>query len=153
MPATAPKLGLDGGEQVFGIAVHIVEIAVARDPERVVRDDVHAWKECLQVQSDHVLERHEPRFLRQRDEAGQDRRHLHAREALLPALRIAHGDREVERQVRDVWERVSRVDRERGEHREDLLPEDGVELAQLLLAHLIGADDADARFGKRGDDA
>ena len=34
--------------------------------------------------------------------------------------RVAHGDREVERQPGDVGERVRRVDRERGEHREDL---------------------------------
>ena len=54
---------------------------------------------------------------------GQQRRHLHAREALLAARGVAHDDREVQRQVRDVRERVRGVDRERREHREDAVLE------------------------------
>ncbi len=40
-----------------------------------------------------------------------------------PGHRVAHHRREVERQVRDVRERVRGVDRQRGEHREDALVE------------------------------
>ena len=55
----------------------------------------------------------------QRDEAGEQRRHLHPGEPLLAGRRVAHDDREVQRQVRDVRERVRGVDGERREHRED----------------------------------
>src|SRR6202011_1363764 len=102
-------------------------------PERVVGNDVHAREEGLQVQGDDVLERHEPRVFGERDETRQHRWHLDSREALLPALWVAHRDREVERQVRDVRERVARVDRERSQNRKDLLAKDRVKLAELLL--------------------
>ena len=55
--------------------------------------------------------------------------------------------------MRDVRERVPGVDRERGQHGKDLLPEHRVQLAQLFLAHLVGADDLDARLGERRHDA
>ena len=95
--AAAAQLGLDGGEQILGIAVDVVEVAVAGDAERVMCDDVHAGEERLQMKRDHVLERHVPRVLAERNEPRQDGRNLDAREMLLPPLRVSHGDREVER--------------------------------------------------------
>ena len=58
------------------------------------------------------------------DEPWEQRRHLHPGEPLVAARRVAHGDGQVEREVRDVGERVGGVDRERGEHREDRLGEE-----------------------------
>ena len=153
VPAATAKLGLNRGQKILGIAVDIVEVAVARDAERVMGDDVHAGEERLQVQGDHVLEGHVPGLLAERDEARQDGRDLHPREVLLAPLRVAHGYGQVEGQVRDVRERVAGVDGERSQHWKDLLPEDRVQLAELLLAHLVGADDLDAGLGEGRNDA
>src|SRR4029077_19583895 len=149
----AAKLGLDGGEEILGVTVDVVEIAVAGDTEWVMGDDVHAGKERLQVQGDHVLERHVSRLLTERYEARQDRRNFHACEMLLPALRVSHDDRQVEGQVKDVRERVTGVDGERSQHWKDLLPEDGVQLSHLFLADIVSADDPDAGLGEGGNDA
>ncbi len=156
MTPAAPELGLDRGQQVFGVAVHVVEVTVARDAEGMVRDDLHPWEKRGQVQSDHILERDvalgpDSRKI-EGDEARQDRRHLDSGEPLLLALRVADHHRQVERKVRDVGERVTRVDRQRRQHREDLLPEDGVQLAQLLLADLLPAHQRDPGFGEGGHD-
>ncbi|MDR6169303.1 hypothetical protein QE359_000332 [Curtobacterium sp. SORGH_AS776] len=61
--------------------------------------------------------------VRQLDEPREVLRDLEARELLPLRLRVAHAHREVERQPGDVREGVRRVDRERHEHREDLLVE------------------------------
>ena len=53
----------------------------------------------------------------------KQRRHLDPGEVLLAGLRVAHEHGEVERQPGDVGERVRRVDRQRRQHREDLLRE------------------------------
>ena len=57
----------------------------------------------------------------QRDEARQHARHLDARE--LGAARVLHAHREVHAQVRDIRERVPRVERQRRQHREDVILE------------------------------
>ena len=150
--APAAELGLDRGQQVFGVAVHVVQVAVARHTEWMVGDDLHAGKQRGEVQRDHVLERDVALALDQRDETRQDRRHLDARKALLLALGVADDHRQVEREVRDVGERVARVDRQRSEHRKDLLAEHRVKLTQLLLADVLAAHQRDARVRERRDD-
>ena len=55
----------------------------------------------------------------ERDEAGEQRRDLHAREPVVAARGIAHGDGQVQGQVGDVREGVRGVDRQRREDRED----------------------------------
>ena len=67
-----------------------------------------------------------------RDEPRQDVGHLHAGELGAPA--VADDHREVLAQVRDQRERVTRVERERREHRADLAREVGVE----VLADRVG---------------
>ena len=96
MAPAAAKLGLDGGQEIFGVAVHVVEVAVTRDAERVMVDDLHAGEQRLQVQRDHVLHRYVALAFGERNETRQHWRHLHASEALLVALRVAHDHREVE---------------------------------------------------------
>ena len=151
--AAAAQLGLDRREQVFGVAVDVVEVAVTRHPERVMADDLHPREERLQVQRDQVFERQvalAPLLRKiERDEAREHRRHLDSRESLLLLLRVAHEDREVQREVRDVRKRMAGVDRERGQHREDLLPEDAVQLGELLATHLLAAHQRDPGGGER----
>ena len=146
MPATAAQLGLDRGQQVLGIAVDVVQVAVAGDPERVMGDDLHAGKKRGQVKRDHILERHVTLAFNQRDEARQDGWDLDASEPLLPALRIANHHREVQREMRDVRKRMAGVDREWCQHWEDLLAENRVQLGQLFLAHLLAAHERDSRL-------
>ena len=55
------------------------------------------------------------------DEARQHARHLDARE--LRAAAVPHAHRQVHAEVRDVRERMARVERQRREHREDLVLE------------------------------
>ena len=69
--------------------------------------------------------------------------HLDPGEPLGAALRIAHGDREVEREPGDVGERVRGVDRERGEHREDL----GEEVLREPAALVVGRGRSSAGSG------
>ena len=117
-----PEHELHRGEEVFGV-VGELEVGVAGDAERVVLEHLHAGEQRVEVRGDHLLERDEARAAGHRDEAGEQRRHLDAREALLAGARVAHDDREVEREARDVRERVRGVDRERREHREDAVVE------------------------------
>ena len=149
MAAAAAQLSLDGREQVLGVAVHVVEVSVARHPERVMVDHLHTREQRLHVQSDHVLERNVAAALGQGDQPRQHRWDLDPGEVLLVALRVANDHREVQRKVRDVRKRMRGVDRERGQHGEDLLAKDRVELAQLLLGHVLPAHDGDPRLGRR----
>src|SRR5260370_22442931 len=153
VPAAAAKLRLDGGEQVLCVAVGVVEVAVARDPEWMVRNHVHGGEERLQVERYDVLERDKSGVVSKRDEARQHRRHLDAGEAMLATLWIPDRNRKVEREVGDVRKRMAWVYGQWRQHWEDLLSEDGVELRQLLLAHLVAANDGDARGAEGRDDA
>ena len=87
---------------------------------------------------------------RRLQEPGQQRRHLDAGEVPVAADRVAHDDGQVERETRDVRERVRGVDGQRGQHREDLLPEEGEEAGLLLLGQFGPADQVDALLGEGG---
>jgi hypothetical protein len=69
---------------------------------------------------EHLLERHEAIALAEREKPRQAFGHFHAGEALLPVLRVAHEDRETDREAGDVRERLTGSNRERGEHRVDV---------------------------------
>ena len=114
---------------------------------------------------DDLLQRHERRLraaaLRGRggrraaavvdgDEPRQQRRHLDAGEVLLARQRVRDDDRQVERQPRDVRERVRRVHRQRREHGEDLLAEELVQALLLADLELVPVHDRDALGVERG---
>ena len=81
------------------------------------------------------------------DEAGQDLGHLDPGEAALAGLRVAHADGDRQAEGADVRERVARIDRQRGEDREDLVdepfPQPGMVLGQGRVV-----DDRDAFVGE-----
>ena len=79
-----------------------------------------------------LLERHEALPVGQVGEPRQQRRDLHAGEPTLTGHRIADRGREVQREVRDVRERMRGVDRQRCQHREDALAEPPAEELPVL---------------------
>ena len=143
-PAAA-QLDLDGGEQVVGLLLLEGEVGVAGDPERGGGLDLHAGEELVEVGGDHLLERHEPLAVGHHHEPGQQVGHLHPGEAPLAGDRVAEQHGEVQRQVRDVGERVARVDGERGEHREDPLLERLDEVLLVVVVELVPARTAGCR--------
>ncbi len=143
LPAAPAELGLDRREEVFGLALDEVEVGIPGDPEGVGVDDLHAREERLHVEGDQLLEGEEAAVIGKRGEAGQQRRHLKAGEVLDPAKRVADDHREVEREVRDVGKGMGRVDRKRGQDREDVLVELRRHVLALRLAQRIGGADPD----------
>ena len=89
------------------------------------------------------------RWLPERHEPAEDRRHLHPREVLLAGLRVAHQHGEVEREPGDVGERVGGVDRQRRQHREDPLLEQPLAELLLLAVEVVPADQLDALLRQR----
>ncbi len=118
----------------------------------MVGEHLHPREQRVEMRRDHLLQRDELAAPRHRHEAGEQRRHLHAREALLTGRRVAHDDREVQRQVGDVRERVCRVDRQGSEHREDALIEDPCELRLGIGAEIAPVREVDAGLAQRGRD-
>ena len=90
--------------------------------KRWCASDLHAREERVEVGGDDLLEQ-DVGARRHLPQARQDGRHLDAREAALAGARVAHRDRQRQRQVADVGEGVRGVDRERRQHREDLVHE------------------------------
>ena len=86
----------------------------------------HAREEPVEIGGDDILERDEDPRLR-RHEPAEQRRDLDPREVDQVRIGVLDTDRQVERQVRDVRERVARIDRERGQHREDPRAEHGLQ--------------------------
>ena len=52
------NLGLDRSEQVFGVAVHVVQVAVPCNAEWIVGDYLHPWEQRREMERDHILQRH-----------------------------------------------------------------------------------------------
>ena len=80
---------------------------------------------------------------------GEALRDLDAREPLLTGLRVSHDHAEAQRQAGDVRERLAGPDRQRGQHRVDLLREDQLELLKLLVARVVHCADDDSLRGER----
>ncbi|GAA3505923.1 hypothetical protein GCM10019016_130370 [Streptomyces prasinosporus] len=113
-PEAAPhQLLLQGLEEVLRVVLLDLQVLVAGEPEGVVLQHLHAREQLLQVRGDDVLDG-DVAAGRGLQETGQQRRHLHPGEVLVPGHRVAHHDGQVERQPRDVREGVRRVHRERG---------------------------------------
>ena len=117
-----PELLLDRHEEVVRLVLLEREVGVARHPEQVVLEHLHAREQGVEIGLDDLVDQHEARRLHL-EEAGQDLGHLHAGEAPFAGLRVAQADRDRQAQRRDVRERVAGVDGERREDRVDLVEE------------------------------
>ena len=94
--------------------------------------------------------RYETAAVGKRDEPGEQRRHLHARETFLGVGGVADDDREVERHVAHVRERVGGVDGERREHRVDALAERGAQELLVVRVEVVVFHDLEADLHERG---
>ncbi len=146
--AATTQLRLDCGQEVVGLAFLEVEVGVARDPEGVVAPYLHVREKPGQVRGDQLLEGHEARTTVQRHETRQQWRYLHPREPLLASAGILDKHRQVERQVRDVGERMAGVHRQRRKDREDLLLEDAEDPCFLRRIEVVDAGEVKARAGE-----
>ncbi len=108
---------------------------------------VHAGEQQVEVLGDDVLEWDEARVAH-REEAVQRGRHFDPGEQLGARLRVAHDHGEVQRQPRDVGERMGRVDGQGGEHRVDLVPEQRREFGAVLVVEFGPANQCDALGGQ-----
>ena len=145
--AAAPQLELDCLEQVVGL-VRDLEVRVTRHAEDGALHDLHLREQAREEVRDHGLEWSERAPLPDLQEARETFRHLHAREALLPGLRVADEHGEAVREARDVREGLPRADREGRQHRVDLAVEAPLELGALLFRALVHLRDRDARLGQ-----
>ena len=98
---------------------------------------------------EHLLERDEAVAVADREIARQSLGHLHAREALLPVFRVAHEDRQADREARDVGERLPRADRERRQHRIDVAVVAALQVGALGVREVLDPHDDDALGGER----
>ena len=127
---TAQKLLLQSLQQVLGVVLFYLKILITGHAEDVVLYNLHAREEGIQVLSNDVFERNVAAFAARsvggartihRDHTVQLIGHLHASEQLLAGLGVTHQHRKVQRQTRNVREGVCRVNRQRGQNREDIL--------------------------------
>ena len=147
----AEQLLLQGHQQVLGVVLLDLEVLVAGHPESVELQHLHAREEPLEVLADDVLQRHEA-LVAHGHEPAERRRHLDPREVLLVGLGVAHQHGHVERQARDVGERVGGVDGEGGEHGEHPVPEEPLAELLLLAVELVPADQLDPHGRQGGHD-
>ena len=143
------QLHLHGGEQVLGVLVVEREVGVSRHPEARDADDLHSREQPIEMRLDEVLEQDEVVRIGHGYEARKVARHLHSGEPLVAVDRVAHDDRQVQRQVGDVRKRVRRVDCQRGEDREDSVLVVGGQRVLCSLAELRPAHHADTFTSER----
>ena len=153
--AATQQLGLEGLDEILGLVLLDDDVLVAGETERVVVEDLHPREEVVEVVRDELLERevaHGVAVAGDVDEAREHRRHLEPGELLATRSRIADADGEVQRQARDVGERVGRVDGERHQDREDLTLEVLGQSCALVVLEVLPRDDLDAGLRERGPD-
>ena len=119
--SSSTQFEFDRLQQIVGVLVLDGEVGVARDAEDGDVTDRHAREQGVEVGFDHFLDRNEPVTARQGHEAGEHRGDLDPGETLLTVLGVDHVDGETQGQVRDVRERMRRIDGQWGENREDPL--------------------------------
>ena len=115
-------------------------------------DDVHPGEELVEVRGDDLLERDVAVRVTDADPSRERVGDLDPGEQIAFVDGIAHHDREVERQVGHVRERVPGIDRERGQHREDSVVEPLGQDRPFLVVELAPADQLDAFGPQPGDD-
>jgi hypothetical protein len=152
------ELLLDRLQQVSRFVLADGQVGVAGDLKRVAPQHLHAAEERAEVLGDELLKPHKlqgmavgavagTRLGRYGDEPWQDRRNLHACKAFSAGGMPQH-DREAERQVRDVRERMRGVHGKRRQHGVYRGVEVLLERLALLVLEVRVVEQADAGFGE-----
>ena len=143
----------DRRQQVARLVLLKVQVGVAGHAEGVGGRDLHAREEQVEIGGNQLLHPDElaaaglqaefvPTAARRQHEPRQHLRHLQSGEAL-DLGGVLDDDRQVQTQVRDVGKRMTRIERERRQDREDVALEVGAELALLLGREVVVGDDLD----------
>ena len=135
-------------QQVVCVALLDREIRIPGHAERMAREDVGAGKEDRRMGRDDLLDGNQLAGRTAGQEAGQERRDLHAGETVDAGLPVANHQGEVQREVRDVGEGMGGIDGEGRQYGEDLLVEMQRERRSRLPGELGPALQHDARFGE-----
>ena len=149
--STPAKLHLERHEQVVRLVLFQREVCVARHSEEVSSTDRHAREELAEVSDDEVFEQN-PLALARLEKAWQRVGYLHASVALVVRRLVAHRHGDVERQVGDHREGMSRVDGEGRQHRINVLVEVAREIRFGLDGELVVTHDLDAAARERRQD-
>ena len=120
------QLLLECLDEVFGLVFVDLDVFIASDSKDVVLDDLHSGEEVAQVVGDEVFQGNKTNPIDglvsvDAHEAWKHRRNLEPSELLLAGLGVANAHREIEGEPGDVGERMRRVNRERHQHRENLI--------------------------------
>ena len=89
------------------------------------------------MRGDELLEGDEPFAVGHHDEAGKDVGHLDPGDAGLVSRGVGDLDGEIQREVRDVRERMTGVDAERREHREHASLEHLIEVDPVVIVDVL----------------
>ena len=143
--AALPEPALDHGEEIVGLLLFDRRVGISGHAEELAAQDLHTREEQIQLAGDHALQRDEGVAILELDEARDAgaHGHLHAGHVLVDLARMAHGDEEVHRKVRDEREGVRRVGRLRRDERVDVLEEVRPDRFPVGLCQLAEAPDLD----------
>ena len=127
---------LDHRQQVVGLVGVDLEIGVPGDPERVGPQDLDAGKQRFEIGRDDQLERHVPVGPGSGTHRARIFGTLTPGKPLLAVVAPEH-HRQRQGEVGDVGERVGRIHRQRGQHREDVGRERLLDVVDVFLGELL----------------
>src|SRR5688572_7574637 len=141
------QAAVDALEQIVRLVLFDFEIRIANDAEQIGASNLRPRKELVNVRADDVLEEHRRHpgaadGVWNRHEPRQDVGDLDAGE--LRAVLVSDDHCEVPTEIRDQRERMSRVERQRCQHRADLAGEVRAQVLANLRRPLLRLEKSDA---------
>ena len=136
--------------QILGLVVDL-DVTVAKNPESAVGDLGEAGKKLVEVGDDRGFDGDESdrrAFAWKRDEARQGRRDHQQFGQLLALAAAGQAEHQTEAAVGNEREGMRRVDRLRGQHRQNLLAKVIRQPTRLLDAEPVGGDHLKPAFGQ-----
>ena len=122
--AALANVFFDGGQQIVGLVFFDFEVCVARNPERMHRQDIFGGEQIVHIGCNQLLDPHPTNALptgqpcgdlciveRYRYQPWQDTGDLNTHKPFVAFT--ADDDREVQTQVRNKWERMAGVECQR----------------------------------------
>ncbi len=141
---------LDHRQQIVGLLFSMVRVGISDDAEKFAVLDNQAGKQIVEIVGDQFLEGQivilAADFDKTRD--SDTERDFDAVQMLDAGARFARGHEQVQREVGDKRERVSRVDALRGEQRKNLPREELIHLLFLLGTEFFVAQENDSLSGQ-----